>query len=239
MALQGCAVRVATLLLARPHPDMFSALADQGSDETLCVQEWNGIPGQWWFGGGTDITPAYLNEEDMRHFHGTYKVTSAISPAPPAVLPCRSSRLCMHCSRHQAVAEGLRDPCTKQQCACGLTSAVLFAGQGLRLSVRAVLEMQRVCDKHDPEYYPRFKQWADEYFYCKHRDQRRGLGGIFFDDLNNKPQDEVSIRPHAPNKYGTCIRMHMPFHLLLPSALFGTPSHGRGCQNYTGAGIEV
>ena len=51
--------------------------------------------------------------------------------------------------------------------------------------------MQRVCDKHDPTYYPRFKQWADEYFYCKHRDQRRGLGGIFFDDLNHRPQDEV------------------------------------------------
>ena len=51
---------------------------------------------------------------------------------------------------------------------------------------------QRVCDKHDPAYYPRFKQWADEYFYCKHRDQRRGLGGIFFDDLNDRPQNEAS-----------------------------------------------
>jgi hypothetical protein len=30
--------------------------------------------GVWWFGGGTDITPAYLYEEDMRHFHGKYKV---------------------------------------------------------------------------------------------------------------------------------------------------------------------
>ncbi len=39
------------------------------------MQEWNGIPGQWWFGGGTDITPSYLDEEDMKHFHGTYKVT--------------------------------------------------------------------------------------------------------------------------------------------------------------------
>ena len=51
---------------------------------------------------------------------------------------------------------------------------------------------QRVCNKHDPDYYPRFKQWADEYFYCKHRDQRRGLGGIFFDDLNDRPQNEAS-----------------------------------------------
>ena len=53
--------------------------------------------------------------------------------------------------------------------------------------------LQAVCDKHDPAYYPRFKQWADDYFYCKHRDQRRGLGGIFFDDLNDRPQDEVGL----------------------------------------------
>ena len=51
---------------------------------------------------------------------------------------------------------------------------------------------QRVCNKHDADYYPRFKQWADDYFYCKHRDQRRGLGGIFFDDLNDRPQNEAS-----------------------------------------------
>jgi coproporphyrinogen III oxidase len=37
------------------------------------TEEWNGIPGQWWFGGGTDITPCYVVEEDMKHFHQTYK----------------------------------------------------------------------------------------------------------------------------------------------------------------------
>jgi coproporphyrinogen III oxidase len=37
------------------------------------TEEWNGIPGQWWFGGGTDITPSYVIKEDMEHFHGTYK----------------------------------------------------------------------------------------------------------------------------------------------------------------------
>lgn len=36
--------------------------------------------------------------------------------------------------------------------------------------------MQRVCDKHDPEFHPRFKQWADDYFLIKHRNERRGLG---------------------------------------------------------------
>ena len=48
-----------------------------------------------------------------------------------------------------------------------------------------------VCDKHDPTYYARFKKWADEYFWCKHREQTRGLGGIFFDDLNDRPKEEI------------------------------------------------
>ncbi len=40
------------------------------------------------------------------------------------------------------------------------------------------------CDKHDPSYYPRFKAWADEYFYIPHRHRARGVGGIFLDDHN-------------------------------------------------------
>ena len=82
--------------------------------------------GVWWFGGGTDITPSYLFEEDMKHFFGTFK---------------------------------------------------------------------GVCDKHDPEYYPRFKKWADEYFYIKHRGETRGLGGIFFDDQNDKVRSRPANQP--------------------------------------------
>jgi len=78
--------------------------------------------GVWWFGGGTDLTPSYLFEEDVKHFHGTYK---------------------------------------------------------------------KVCDKHDPTYYARFKKWADEYFVIKHRGETRGLGGIFFDDLNEKEPETL------------------------------------------------
>ena len=44
--------------------------------------------------------------------------------------------------------------------------------------------MQGACDAHSPEYFPKFKAWADEYFYVPHRGRARGVGGIFYDDLH-------------------------------------------------------
>lgn len=70
--------------------------------------------GTWWFGGGIDLTPHYVNEEDARFFHG---------------------------------------------------------------------ELKSVCDRHHPDFYPRFKVWADDYFFIRHRNETRGIGGIFFDHL--------------------------------------------------------
>lgn len=76
----------------------------------------------WWFGGGADLTPSYLFEDDARHFHQVLKAA---------------------------------------------------------------------CDAHDPQYYPRFKRCCDEYFYIAHRGERRGVGGIFFDDLHDRPPDRL------------------------------------------------
>lgn len=51
--------------------------------------------------------------------------------------------------------------------------------------------LKKVCDETDSSYYPRFKQWADDYFYIKHRQETRGVGGIFFDRLNTSGEGKT------------------------------------------------
>lgn len=75
-----------------------------------------------WFGGGQDLTPYYLFEEDAIHFHTVCKTA---------------------------------------------------------------------CDLHHSDFYPKFKETCDNYFWNKHRDEARGVGGLFFDYL--KETDEFSI----------------------------------------------
>ena len=45
------------------------------------------------------------------------------------------------------------------------------------------LTLKEACDRHNPDYYPKFKGWCDRYFTITHRGESRGIGGIFFDDL--------------------------------------------------------
>lgn len=47
-------------------------------------------------------------------------------------------------------------------------------------------QIKDLCDPFDEAVYPRYKKWADEYFYMPHRQEHRGVGGLFFDDLNSE-----------------------------------------------------
>ena len=51
--------------------------------------------------------------------------------------------------------------------------------------------LKEICDKYHPDYYREFKKQADEYFYLPHRNETRGIGGIFFDRI--KPKDKENF----------------------------------------------
>lgn len=70
------------------------------------------------------------------------------------------------------------------------------------------------CDHFSPDYYPRYKKWCDEYFYLKHRDEPRGVGGIFYDylDSGNREEDFLFTRKVGETLvsiYPTIVRRHM------------------------------
>lgn len=84
---------------------------------------------------------------------------------------------------------------------------VWWFGGGLDLTpyypfVEDVIHLHRTlkdaCDKHHSEYYPAFKRWCDEYFYLRHRNETRGVGGVFFDYQDGR----ASKLYHGPDPQG-------------------------------------
>jgi coproporphyrinogen III oxidase len=76
-----------------------------------------------------------------------------------------------------------------------LDNGAYWFGGGIDLSPHYVdlnaartfhLSLKKICDQYNPEFYPKFKSWADSYFFLPHRNESRGVGGIFFDSQNEK-----------------------------------------------------
>lgn len=75
-----------------------------------------------------------------------------------------------------------------------MSNGVWWFGGGIDLTPHIVIperaksfhqHLKDTCDRHDHSFYPKFKQWADDYFFVKHRNETRGIGGIFFDRLSD------------------------------------------------------
>lgn len=78
-----------------------------------------------------------------------------------------------------------------------LSNGTCWFGGGIDLTPHYVVEadaklfhetLKNACDKHHPDFYTKFKTWADDYFYIPHRNETRGIGGVFFDYM--KPDEE-------------------------------------------------
>lgn len=74
-----------------------------------------------------------------------------------------------------------------------MNNGVKWLGGGIDLTPHYIVkddaaffhqQLKSVCDAHHPNYYSQFKKWADDYFFITHRRETRGIGGIFFDRLN-------------------------------------------------------
>ena len=56
-------------------------------------------------------------------------------------------------------------------------------------------ELKKMCDKHNTKFYPKYKKWCDQYFYLPHRNETRGIGGIFFDyKMDNWDKDFLFVK---------------------------------------------
>ena len=69
------------------------------------------------------------------------------------------------------------------------------------------------CTKHDDTYYTRFKEWCYDYFYLKHRNEPRGVGGIFYDQLANNFETDFNFTKDVGSTfasiYPTIVKRHM------------------------------
>ncbi|CAE7878408.1 CPOX, partial [Symbiodinium sp. KB8] len=94
-----------------------------------------------------------------------------------------------------------------------LTPAYLFEEDAIHFHKT----LKDACDKTDAELYPKYKEWCDEYFDNTHRGEKRGIGGIFFDDVDGDYEKWFKFIQDCGNSFLPAYvpilkkRAHMPF----------------------------
>ena len=87
---------------------------------------------------------------------------------------------------------------------------------------------KQACDNVDENLYPKFKQWCDEYFFIKHRNEARGIGGLFFDDYNiGNFEDSFSVLRNVGDYF---LKAYLPIVERRKDHVFG--EHERNFQLY-------
>lgn len=95
-----------------------------------------------------------------------------------------------------------------------LSNGTYWFGGGIDLTPHYVVEskakdfhlaLKAICDQYHPTYYPKFKSWADDYFFIPHRNETRGVGGVFFDHL--KENESIS----KEQIFDFCVDLGMSF----------------------------
>lgn len=163
----------------------------QNSPQSSGVFEKGGVNFSHVHGKLPDILKSETRNADYFHATGVSIVIHPINPFVP-IIHMNVRYFCM--SEHEGSA------IVDEWFGGGIDVSPAYPNETDTLHLHSTLKS--ACDKFDISYYPAFKKWCDEYFTIKHRNEMRGVGGIFFDHLRPKDEEDKTRLFHFLQEIG-------------------------------------